>query len=114
MYPMDCATYASRAEHTEALDELFEVLAHQCRRTVVAELSRAGPTDVESLAEEVAATDEQLTKTDAEISLVHSHLPRLEDAGVVEFDRTDSRCELARTETGMSVRRVLNAARTHV
>lgn len=111
---MERVTRTTCTTDCEALDELFEVLADQCRRTVVAELSRGGPSDVESLAEEVAADAEQLTKTDAEISLIHSHLPRLEDAGVVEFDRTASRCELARTETGMSARRVLNEARTHV
>lgn len=111
---MDCVTRSPEPDRNESLDDLFEVLADQCRRTVVAELSREGPTDVASLAEKIAADSETLSETDAQIALVHNHLPRLADAGVVHFDRSDERCELAETETGMSVGRVLNAARTHL
>lgn len=111
---MDAATHVPRRNRDEAIDELFDVLADRSRRNVVAELVREGSTDLESLARRLAHESDSLSRSDAEIRLVHTHLPRLEEAGVVSYDHADRRCELATDDTAASVRRVLHAVRACV
>lgn len=112
--PMDAMTNVPRRNRDEAIDELFDVLADRSRRSVVAELVHDGPTDLESLAERLADEVESMSRSDAEIRLVHNHLPRLEEAGVVSYDHAERQCEFARADTAASVRRVLHAARSCV
>lgn len=111
---MDAVTHVPRRTRDEAIDELFDVLADRGRRTVVAELVRDGPTDLESLAERLADESDSLSTRDATIRLVHNHLPQLESAGLVDYDHAERRCEIARSDTAASVCRVLHAARSCV
>lgn len=77
------------------LDDVFELLADERRRTVLYALarSRARTWSLERLAEEVA--DREVARGDVtgplhgrevELALAHNHLPRLDDAGLVEYD----------------------------
>ena len=90
------------------LNEVFDVLAHRHRRAVIDELAMGGPRSVGELAERLADRDVAASASDAELSLVHRHLPKLDDGGVIRYDTADRRCRLdgARTE-----RAVLAAAR---
>ena len=64
-------------------DDLFDALAHSHRRSVVDALATCGPVDRADLAALIAADHESTTADAAERALVHNHLPRLLDAGVV-------------------------------
>ncbi|MUV56527.1 hypothetical protein [Halogeometricum sp. CBA1124] len=79
-----------------SLDAIFHILSNRRRRFVLYFLSDVrGPVGREELARRVAtweagvdideATSEQVTRTT--VSLDHAHLPRLEDDGVVTYDR---------------------------
>jgi len=77
---------ADHGSRDRSLDAVFEMLRSERRRNVLYILyQRAGPVQVSDLADEVA------TREDAELTRVatairHVHLPKLDDAGVVEFD----------------------------
>lgn len=81
-------------DSAESIDDLIAALANGRRRTVLSHLiRRCEPVDVESLARAVAAreadaSDESLDEAlDAvRTSLVHVHLPRLRDAGLIGYD----------------------------
>lgn len=95
------STYAG-AEQSPVADEraapplhvLLDVLANRRRRLVLQCLGDAAePTTIDDLAEEVAARErgsEAVPEGDVErvaLSLSHTHVPKLEDAGVVEYTR---------------------------
>lgn len=67
----------------EALDAAFETLANGCRRTVIEELEESDGLTLDELTTRVAERSDHRSTDDAEIALVHNHLPKLEDAGVV-------------------------------
>jgi len=80
---------------SESLDTTFALLSDTRRRYVLYDLSRTnGATSLSELAERVVAleTGESPTvvsderRREVELSLAHVHLPKLADAGVVEFD----------------------------
>ena len=86
----------------EPIDDVstaFDLLRDARRRGVLYTLKRNGRTSVEELAERIAAwqsgegddTDPQ----SVEVSLLHAHLPKLADAGAVEYDRERGAVELA-------------------
>lgn len=68
------------------LDSLFGVLADRRRRRLLAYLAGTddGVATVSELADHVAADDADPERVT--VSLHHAHLPRLEDAGIVEYD----------------------------
>lgn len=79
---------------TPSLDVVFDVLANQRRRFVLYHLHDS--TDGIATIDEIAAYVASLEESDAEpaehrlhvvTSLQHMHLPKLEDAGVVEYDQ---------------------------
>lgn len=74
-------------------DEIFEALGHRQRRHVLdVLLSCDGATTVSELAKKTSSkTDRQVDRI--ETGLHHSHLPRLEGMGIVEFDRDDGTVE---------------------
>jgi|GEM_PF-527795 len=84
-------------ERSVSVDDLFELLARPGNRYTLAYLSRTdGPVPYEDLVENVvdgAGTPEGLSTADfrdqVATRLVHSNLPKLDDAGLVEYDRTD-------------------------
>lgn len=77
-------------------DQLFDALADERRRAVLDALSAAEqPVDVHRLAERVAARERRGDDAGrpprdavrrALVSLHHAHLPKLADAGLVEYD----------------------------
>lgn len=87
-------TLDSEPVQTGELNEAFEVLADPCRRTVVTELEPGSTMAVDELAERVADRRESLSPRRAKVALAHNHLPRLDETGVVSFDRTTRTLEM--------------------
>ncbi|QLG63374.1 DUF7344 domain-containing protein [Halorarum salinum] len=76
--------------------EAFDLLASQRRRYVLDCLrERGAPMTLAGLADEVAARERDVSVPDVpaeegervHVSLYHSHVPKLANAGVVEYDR---------------------------
>jgi len=91
----------------QSLDDVFELLSDERRRTVLYALAglQAQTTSLERLADEVV--DREIARGDVtgplhrrevEIALVHNHLPRLDEVGVVEYDHEAS--EVTKREFG--------------
>ncbi|QCJ45611.1 hypothetical protein [Haloprofundus sp. MHR1] len=79
------------AENEPTLTELFDALADERRRRILDAVERADPRlPVALLANALAPddADEDDVRT-LRVSLVHSHLPRLDDAGLLSYDRDD-------------------------
>ncbi|WP_436910130.1 DUF7344 domain-containing protein [Halosimplex marinum] len=84
-------------ERPVSVDDLFELLARPGNRYALAYLHRAdGPVPYEDLVENVvdgADTPDGLSAAEfrdrVATRLVHSNLPKLDDAGLVEYDRDD-------------------------
>lgn len=81
----------------ESTDQLFDALADERRRVVLDSLFESGtPVDVGRLARRVAARERRGGEGDrgppadavhrVRVSLHHVHLPKLDDAGLVEYD----------------------------
>ncbi|AGB39221.1 DUF7344 domain-containing protein [Natronococcus occultus] len=76
------------------IDESLSLLSNRRRRDVLYRLSEADVTSVDSLAATIAAREasvpaEQLSADDRErvrIELYHTHLPKLADRGLIEYD----------------------------
>lgn len=85
-------------ETTDEVSAAFDLLRDARRRGVVYTVRRNGRTSVEELARRIAAwrsdddRDGQDPKT-VETSLVHTHLPKLDDADAVEYDRENGAVE---------------------
>ncbi|MCO8243330.1 MULTISPECIES: helix-turn-helix domain-containing protein [unclassified Haladaptatus] len=93
-----------------ALDEVFDVLVSPRRRAVLYELyGRSDPIALSDLA--IAVTRSELNGIDTEgitadetvttdrqvvLALDHVHLPKLQQAGLVEYDRTERTVQLNR------------------
>lgn len=78
-----------RLVRTDAeLDALVECLASERRLDVLEALGDA-PMTRDELAERVAAGEPASSVEDVRISLRHGHLPKLEDAGLIEYLATD-------------------------
>lgn len=87
----DCGNAASDERTGEALDALFEALADERRRYVLAYLD-AGEEDVATVPDLVDHVADEASVDDRErvsVALHHAHLPKLADAGLVEFDARD-------------------------
>lgn len=76
-------------------DDAFEALAHSRRRRVIMSLARANePVPAGDLAVEIAAIEEQIDpsavtgkeRARVYIALTQSHLSRLADLGIVDYD----------------------------
>ncbi|WP_425600921.1 DUF7344 domain-containing protein [Haloterrigena alkaliphila] len=74
-------------------DELFAIVADSRRRSILRYLRQSGPTTIDSLSDhlsgEPTSDDEAVTPT----ALHHTHLPRLEAAGLLAYDSTTGRIE---------------------
>ncbi|WP_227378574.1 DUF7344 domain-containing protein [Haladaptatus halobius] len=78
-----------------SLDTIFDILSHSHRRYVLSYLSQTED-DLATVADLVAfvsnhesedETSVQRTQDDAvRVAMHHNHLPKLDDAGVIEFD----------------------------
>ena len=89
-------TSTSTTDTEPSIDDLFAVLTEARRRTVLSVLTEStSPMDVESLATRVAARERDVdadslsesTVEDVHVTLHHVHLPKLDDAGLVDHDR---------------------------
>lgn len=119
------------AETTTALSdsEVFDVLRNSRRRAVISHLQREDEASVSELTKRVAAEEYDITTDEVSsdqhkrvyTGLYQCHLPRLDDFGVVDFDReektvsigtTASQVEayLARDENAAAVRLELGVA----
>jgi hypothetical protein len=75
-----------RGSHRRSLDSIFEILVAERRRNALYVLYRhAGPVSLADLADEVASLEGEPIERVA-TSLYHTHLPRLVEAGVAEYD----------------------------
>ena len=95
---------------TQTLSELLHLLSHPRRRFVVHYLQRSGgPVVVDSLATRLAAWEvaDSVPEPDGcdvesvAVSLHHTHLPKLDEYGVLRYDADSGRVQSgARTVTG--------------
>lgn len=72
-------------------DEAYAVLADSDRRIALSYLARSdGPTPVDAVVEavvrEAADRDDEAARERAAVAFHHNHLPRMADAGVVDYD----------------------------
>jgi DNA-binding transcriptional ArsR family regulator len=83
-------------EHTLGVDDVFTALAAMRRREVVYELGQRpeGVATVDELVDRLLAREEDTLaeppvnhRERVTAALLHNHLPRLDELGVVEFDR---------------------------
>lgn len=88
----------------ESLDEVFELFTEERRRFALYYLENAnGPVPIEELAEQVYAwekngPDEPITDDELHrviLTLEHTHLPKIEDATHIEYDRTNERIQIS-------------------
>lgn len=89
-------TGAFEAGHADSLDTYFKILSNQRRRQVLDCLQEyRNPMALSDLADEVAVREYEtrITEIPAEkvkeiyISLYHVHIPKMADAGLVEYDQ---------------------------
>ena len=81
-------------ESGESFDRLFRILAHSCRRhALVCLQDRSESVTITELATEIrareqpsAGTEEEIDKDQVVAALYHTHLPKLEEAGLIRFD----------------------------
>ena len=90
----------------EDVSAAFELLQDARRRGVLYTVKRNGETSIEEVSHRIAAWESADSRRSVdpqavETSLVHSHLPKLQSAGVVEYHRERGTVELATDETGL-------------
>ena len=73
-------------QHDDELDQILELLSCSLRREVLAALLEADPVDAEGVSLTDAVPD---GATEPPVSLHHVHLPKLEHAGLIEWDAED-------------------------
>ncbi|RLM57612.1 hypothetical protein DVK02_07600 [Halobellus sp. Atlit-31R] len=81
------------------LDDAFAVLNHRRRRYLLAQLARESELILEELAAKLVAWEERIDLIDVRsncreqryVSLYHTHVPKLVDADVIEFDEDEDR-----------------------
>ena len=80
------------------LDTVYDLLADATRRRVLEDLYRRDESTVEDLADRIGdASDGPEDAVRATIALTHTHLPRLRDAGVIEYDERTGAVVLSAT-----------------
>mgnify|MGYP006279726925 CR=1 FL=1 len=78
----------NRAVVTPPIDDVFDLLSNDCRRRVCLFL-RQSAVEVATLSDLVEALASEASEEERDrlaINLHHRHLPKLDDAGIVEYD----------------------------
>jgi hypothetical protein len=83
------------------MDRVLEILADGGRRTVIQALSENGSATVEELARRIEP--EHGLVRQAEVALVHRHLPAPRATGVISYDPEDRHVELDEAGDVLSV-----------
>lgn len=79
----------------DRIDAVHSILADGERRSIIRTLSAAGtPMSVSTLVDRVA---EDRDETPVRVRLYHQHLPKMDDAEIVEYDRDAGRVVLTST-----------------
>ena len=75
----------------EEVSTMFDLLSNRRRLRVFTHLSfrEANSIDLNDLIDTVHATEISANRESVAISLVHVHLPKLEQAGLIDFDHED-------------------------
>lgn len=76
---------SGRGNSSERLDSLFEVMSHPLRRRILRRLGDGDPSNGRALVPEEIADQDDLESL--KIALYHNHLPKLEEAGYIEWNR---------------------------
>lgn len=77
--------YDSRSAH-ERIDRSCDLLGSAYRRYVVYSLQKDGPASVAELADALVASQVADERERAMASLVHTHLPKLDEFGVIDYE----------------------------
>lgn len=89
--------YTLADENVDDVSAAFSLLSSTRRRGVLYAVDRGDETAVEELADTIASWQgSDAEASSVRVSLVHTHLPKLADAGVVEYDRDRGTVELTR------------------
>lgn len=80
-----------RSPEEASVDAMFDALCDPIRRRVLLAISDHGPRDAEEFTADAFASAEmgEMEPDILRIRLFHSHLPRLAEAGYVEWDPAD-------------------------
>lgn len=78
----------------QKLERIFEVLTSQRRRYILYEIQDSEVSDIDSLANTVIAMEKEISPDevdhgdveDVRVQLMHSDIPKLADAGFIEYD----------------------------
>lgn len=101
-------------ERPDTLDRTISLLSSRFRRWTLQLLTREDVVDIDDLvrciAERESPSDEldESTRERVALALYHVHLPKLADAGVIDYDSRSGAVRL--TETATALRPVLDAA----
>jgi DNA-binding transcriptional ArsR family regulator len=91
--------YTLADEPADDVSAAFDLLSDARRRGVLYAAERGEQTTVEELADQIASwlddAEGDSCGSSVRLSLIHTHLPKLADAGVVEYDRERGTVELA-------------------
>lgn len=75
-------------EPGHSLSELFEMLSHAYRRRILTAVGRANPHDEDDLPSETSpGEDDEAALALLRQQLYHVHLPKLDDAGFIDWNR---------------------------
>ena len=92
----------SAVEEESSVDELFDVLRKSRRRAVLSILAgRQSPTNVQDLAHTIAVRENDVapaslsesTIREVHVTLHHVHLPKLDEASLIDYDREEQTVE---------------------